>query len=64
MHQTTIAAPVIRTAQDLDQAVQQYVASNLSGMALFNHWQAIREASLRLVEPEAEGDRIPGEDSY
>lgn len=64
MQHRTIATPVIKTPQDLDHAVQHYVTSDLQGMALFSHWQAIRAASLELMTAESEGDRIPGEDSY
>lgn len=56
--------PSIRTPQELDTAVRQYVASDLSGLELFNYWQAIREASLRFSWVEFEDDRVPGEDSY
>lgn len=59
--------PTILTAttqQELDQAVRQYIASDLKGMELFQRWQAIRNAALQLGELEGECDRIPGDDSY
>ncbi len=63
--------PVPETPQELDQAVQNYRVSSLSGTDLFCHWQAIREASLRYeaqVESNSlqQGDsaQVPGEDSY
>ncbi|MBF2083375.1 hypothetical protein [Thermoleptolyngbya sp. C42_A2020_037] len=61
--------PVPQTQQELDQAVQTYLDANLSGLDLFCHWQAIREAAIAQsgsTSP-AESDKtgaIAGEDSY
>ncbi|MBD3881226.1 hypothetical protein IFO70_05615 [Phormidium tenue FACHB-886] len=62
--ETLCNVPIPRTAQELEQAVQQYKSSTVSGSELFCQWQAIRTAALRLRDGEPLGDRIPGEDSY
>ncbi len=56
--------PVPRTPQELEQAVRRYQASDLAGTELFCCWQAIRDASLAQLTPEAENDQVAGEDSY
>ncbi|MGI0485054.1 hypothetical protein ACN4EK_06430 [Pantanalinema rosaneae CENA516] len=67
LSQTT---PVLKTLQEVDQAVQTYLATDLQEPELFNQWQAIREASLELGDTlpnpgvVSEGDRVAGEDSY
>ena len=63
MHSTS-NAPVIKTSQELDKFVEQYVANDLHGIELFQQWQAIREASLRLSRNDIQGDQVAGEDSY
>lgn len=63
--------PVPKTPQEIEQAVQNYRASSLSGTDLFCQWQAIREASLKYeshldessLQPE-QSVQVPGEDSY
>ena len=57
-----VAVP--QTSQELDLAIQQYQASNESGMSLFCQWQAIRDASLEQGGLETETDQVPGQDSY
>jgi hypothetical protein len=52
-----------RTAKELEQAIQRYRSSDLSGHELFDQWLAIRTAALEQKAPEV-GDRVPGEDSY
>lgn len=61
--------PVPQTQQELDQAVQTYLNANLSGLDLFCHWQAIREAAIAQsgspnLAVAAEAAKIDGEDSY
>jgi hypothetical protein len=61
--------PVPQTQQELDQAVQTYLNANLSGLDLFCHWQAIREAAIAQsgssnAAVAAEAAKIAGEDSY
>lgn len=61
--------PVPQTQQELDQAVQTYLNADLSGLDLFCHWQAIREAAIaQSGSPSpaevAEVVAIAGEDSY
>ncbi len=58
------AIPVLKTPQELDQAVRQYWASDLKGLELFQQWSAIRNASLEQDGPELAGDRVPGDASY
>jgi hypothetical protein len=57
------AASIPKTPQELEQAIQRYRSSDLSGTELFNQWLAIRTAALELRTTER-GDRVPGEDSY
>jgi hypothetical protein len=56
--------PVPSTPQALDQAIQRYKDSDLSGLDLFCQWQAIRDASLEKNLSQAESDQVSGEDSY
>ncbi|GAB4131522.1 MAG: hypothetical protein Fur0046_00590 [Cyanobacteria bacterium J069] len=63
--------PVPQTQQELDRAVHDYLNTNLSGLDLFCHWQAIREAAIAqsissLGNPAGDADtaNIAGEDSY
>jgi hypothetical protein len=58
----SVTAP--KTPQELEQAIQNYRRSNLTGLDLFCQWQAIRDAALELNTLEAKSDRVPGEDSY
>ncbi|MGG6265794.1 hypothetical protein ACQ4M3_20370 [Leptolyngbya sp. AN03gr2] len=64
---TAIVAPVLQvlqTAQELDEAVRTYITSDWQGEELLQHWQAIRDASLTLLNPDSDPLKIPGEDSY
>ncbi len=54
----------LKTARDIDAAIQRYRASNATGAELFRQWQAIRNASLGQVGPTSDYDCIPGDDSY
>lgn len=65
MSDLVCTVPVLKTLQDLEQAVKFYKAnSNLSSIELFCHWQAIREASLELNPTIADNVEVPGSDSY
>lgn len=52
------------TLQELEQAIQQYITSDISGNELLCQWQAIRDASLNQKFPEPESDNVPCEHSY
>jgi hypothetical protein len=61
--------PVPQTQQELDRAVQTYLNTDLDGLDLFCHWQAIREAAIAQSgspspSESAEAGAIAGEDSY
>ena len=56
--------PVPTSSQELDQAIQRYRSTDLSGSDLYRLWQAIRDLSLEQVGFELAGDRVPGEHSY
>lgn len=64
MLELTCAVPIPQTAQELEQAIQQYQETDWSGFDLFCHWQAIRDAALEQFNLEPEPDFVPGEDSY
>jgi hypothetical protein len=56
-----IALPT--TSQELDEAVRAFKAnSDWSGEELFQHWEAIRQATLNLSGDEL--DSVSGGDSY
>ncbi|BAU11830.1 hypothetical protein LEP3755_23330 [Leptolyngbya sp. NIES-3755] len=64
---TAIVAPVfqvLQTAQELDEAVRTYILSDWQGEELLQHWQAIRDASLTLLNSDSDPFKVPGEDSY
>ncbi|MFE1745850.1 hypothetical protein [Coleofasciculus sp. H7-2] len=65
MPELICTVPVPRTPQELEQAVKQYIASDIRGTELLCQWQAIRDASLDqdLYVP-ADSDQVAGEDSY
>jgi hypothetical protein len=56
--------PILKTPQELEQAIQRYRAGDWNPNSLFALWQAIRNAALAQAAPESQGDRVPGEDSY
>lgn len=64
MSQLTYTVPTISTLQELEQAVQRYKASDISGSELLCLWQAIRDASLNQNFSPPENDGVPGEHSY
>jgi len=64
MAEMTSSVPVLSTRQELEQAIQKYKASDLSGSELLRQWQAIREASLNLDFSEPANDGVPAEHSY
>jgi hypothetical protein len=55
--------PILRTPQELEQAIQRYRAGDWNSNSLFSLWQAIRNAAIAQSAPE-QSDRVPGEDSY
>lgn len=64
MRELTCNVPIPSNPQELEQAIQQYLSSPLSGTELFCQWQAIRDACLNQETPEPENDKVPGEHSY
>lgn len=64
MSELTCIVPTFSTLQELEQAIQQYLASDPSNPDLLCQWQAIRDASLNLQVSESESDNVPGEQSY
>jgi hypothetical protein len=64
MAELTCNVPTPKTPQELEQAIKRYKLSSLSGYELFCQWQAIRDAALEQMTPEAEPHLIAGEDSY
>lgn len=59
-----IVRPVLRSVQELDEAVRRYNAVDWQGKELYQRWQAIRDASLEQLPPESDPLKVPGEDSY
>ena len=53
-----------QTLQELDDAVRQYHATDLTGDELYQRWQAIRDASLEQLPIEVDKNPVPGTDSY
>lgn len=64
MPELTCTVPTFSTVQELERAIQQYIASDLSDPELLCQWQAIRDASLNLQVSKPKDDNVPGEDSY
>lgn len=64
MHNSASQPSVLKTLQDIEQAVRQYWANDFKGDELYQRWRAIREASLQQGAPESEYDHIPGDESY
>ena len=59
-----IIRPILRSMQELDEAVRSYNATDWKGEELYQQWQAIRDASLEQLPPEFDPFKVPGEDSY
>ena len=64
MSELTYSIPTISTLEELEQAIQRYKASDLSGSELLIQWQAIRDASLNQAMSATDADKVPGQDSY
>lgn len=64
MSELNYTVPILKTPEEVEQAIQRYKASDLSGSELLIQWQAIRDASLNQVLSAADGDKVPGQDSY
>lgn len=64
MSELNYTVPILKTPEEVEQAIQRYKASDLSGSELLIQWQAIRDASLNQVFSAADGDKVPGQDSY
>jgi hypothetical protein len=58
----SVSAP--KTAQELEQIIREYCASDLRGQELFRWWEIIRDGAMALSSAEADGDRVPGDQSY
>ena len=64
MSELTYSIPILSTLEELEQAIQRYKASDLSGSELLIQWEAIRDASLNQAFSAADADKVPGQDSY
>lgn len=64
MSQQTGITTAPKTAKELERAIQQYRAADLRGMELYRQWRLIREGALAQAGSDAEGDSVPGEQSY
>ncbi len=62
--QELLTVPVLKTPEEVEQAIARYKTSDLNDMDLIYLWQAIRDASLNQNEDNADTDNVPGEDSY
>lgn len=62
--QQLLTVPVLKTPEEVEQAIARYKASDLNDMDLIYLWQAIRDASLNQNDDLADNDNVPGEDSY
>lgn len=64
MPDLTYTLSIPSTLQELEQAVERYKSSDLSGSELLGLWQAIRDGSLNQFLSQADHDGVPGEESY
>lgn len=64
MSDLTYTLSIPSTLQELEQAVERYKSSDLSGSELLSLWQAIRDGSLNQFLSQADQDGVPGEESY
>ncbi|GAC1452585.1 MAG: hypothetical protein NVSMB70_20560 [Chamaesiphon sp.] len=64
MLELTCNVSIPNTPQELEQAIEQYKSSDMRGLDLVCHWQAIRDASLNQSLADPDHDRVAGEDSY
>lgn len=64
MSDLTYNLSIPSTLQELEQAVERYKSSDLSGSELLRLWQAIRDGSLKQFLSQADQDGVPGEESY
>jgi hypothetical protein len=62
--QQLLTVPVLKTPEEVEDAIARYKASDLNDMDLIYLWQAIRDASLNQNNDSADTDNVPGEDSY
>jgi hypothetical protein len=64
MPELMINVPVLKTTEELERAIKQYQASDLTVPELLCQWQAIRDASLNQDFSEPENDGVSDEESY
>ncbi|MBD2040740.1 hypothetical protein [Microcoleus sp. FACHB-672] len=64
MSDLTNTLSIPSTLQELEQAVERYKSSDLSGSELLCLWQAIRDGSLNQFLSQGDQDGVPGEESY
>ncbi len=64
MQQLLNQVPVLKTPEEVEQAIARYKSSDLNDMDLIYLWQAIRDAALNQNKDSADTDNVPGEDSY
>lgn len=64
MQELLTQVPVLKTPEEVEDAIARYKSSDLNDMDLINLWEAIRDASLNQNDDNADTDKVPGEDSY
>lgn len=64
MQQLLNQVPVLKTPEEVEQAIARYKSSDLNDMDLIYLWQAIRDAALNQNKDNADTDNVPGQDSY
>ncbi|MFB2977890.1 hypothetical protein [Microseira sp. BLCC-F43] len=64
MQELLTKVPVLKTPEEVEQAIARYKASDLNDMDLIYLWQAIRDAALNQNNDNADTDNVPGQDSY
>ncbi len=65
MPELNCTVPIPKTPQELEQAIEHYIKTDLTGDELVCEWQAIRDASVNQgVAADLDNDKVPGEESY
>ncbi|HAX79876.1 MAG TPA: hypothetical protein DCY88_29585 [Cyanobacteria bacterium UBA11372] len=64
MQELLTQVPVLKTPEEVEDAIARYKSSDLNDMDLIYLWQAIRDAALNQNKDNADTDNVPGQDSY
>ncbi|HAZ44718.1 MAG TPA: hypothetical protein DDW76_30835 [Cyanobacteria bacterium UBA11369] len=64
MQELLTKVPVLKTPEEVEDAIARYKSSDLNDMDLIYLWQAIRDAALNQNDDKADTDNVPGQDSY